>query len=62
MTSRLSLYKRALKIALSESRSAILYGPRKVGKTTFLKFNFPNAVVIDLLKSEVRAEFQIPLT
>lgn len=59
MTSRLSSYKRALKIDLSESRSAILYGPRKVGKTTFLKLNFPKAVVIDLLKSEVRAEFQI---
>ena len=40
---------RILKIALPENRSAFLWGPRKTGKTTLLRQQFPNAFWIDLL-------------
>ncbi|MBL7668893.1 MAG: ATP-binding protein [Bdellovibrionaceae bacterium] len=59
MASRLSSFKRTLRIDIRESRSAILYGPRKVGKTTFLRINFSKSILIDLLKSDLRASFQI---
>lgn len=41
--------KRALKIELPRNRSAFLWGPRKSGKTTLLKQQFPDALWIDLL-------------
>ncbi|MBF0360810.1 MAG: ATP-binding protein [Oligoflexia bacterium] len=59
MNSRLSSYKRILSIDLDEARSAILFGPRKVGKTTYLTKKYPKAIYIDLLKSDQRAEFQV---
>ena len=40
---------RIQKIALPENRSAFLWGPRKTGKTTLLKQQFPNAFWVDLL-------------
>lgn len=59
MTSRLSSFKRTLDIDLEEARSAILFGPRKVGKTTYLRSHFPEAIYMDLLKTDLRAELQV---
>ncbi len=44
-----SLIDRILKVKLPENRSAFLWGPRKSGKTTLLKQQFPDAFWIDLL-------------
>ena len=43
------LISRILKIQLPENRSAFLWGPRKTGKTTLLRQQFPEAFWIDLL-------------
>ena len=37
---------------LSENETFFLWGPRQTGKNTLLKTTFPNALWIDLLKSE----------
>jgi len=44
--------KRALSIDLPERQSAFLWGPRKTGKTTYLKTNFPDSLVYDFLKTD----------
>lgn len=44
---------RCLRIQLPERQSAFLWGPRKVGKSTFLRRAFPNSIVIDFLKTDV---------
>jgi uncharacterized protein len=38
-------------------QTIILFGPRKTGKTTFLKQAFPNSMFIDLLQSEVLRKY-----
>jgi len=43
------MIKRILKIDLPRMRSAFLWGPRKTGKTTLLRQQFPDACWIDLL-------------
>jgi len=43
------LIERIQKIDLPQDRSAFLWGPRKTGKTTLLRQQFPNACWIDLL-------------
>ncbi|MFH1959316.1 MAG: AAA family ATPase, partial [Patescibacteria group bacterium] len=45
--------KRLLHISLPPGQSAFLWGPRKVGKSTFLKSNFSSSIVYDLLKSDL---------
>jgi uncharacterized protein len=42
---------RLLKIKLPKGQSAFLWGPRKTGKTTFLRAAFPNSLSYDLLKT-----------
>ncbi len=44
-----TLIDRILKVKLPENRSAFLWGPRKSGKTTLLRQQFPDAFWIDLL-------------
>ncbi|NLH38437.1 MAG: ATP-binding protein [Elusimicrobia bacterium] len=44
-----SFVKRIQQIKLSANRSAFLWGPRKTGKTTLLKQQFPDALWIDFL-------------
>ena len=44
---------RIQKLKLPSDRSAFLWGPRKTGKTTLLKRQFPNAYWIDLLNYEL---------
>jgi len=57
--SRLSSILRTLEIVFEEEQAVLLLGPRKVGKTTFLNKHFLKATYFDLLKSDVRAKFQI---
>lgn len=46
------MYQRVLDLSFSSSKSFFLWGPRQVGKSTLLKKTFPQAVWIDLLKSD----------
>ncbi|MFO8052991.1 MAG: AAA family ATPase [Candidatus Omnitrophota bacterium] len=45
--------KRLLNIKLPKGQSAFLWGPRKTGKTTFLKTHFPDSLVFDFLKTDL---------
>jgi len=47
------LIKRIQKIDLPRDRSAFLWGPRKTGKTTLLRQQFPNACWVDLLEYDL---------
>ncbi len=48
---------RILQIDLPPRQSAFLWGPRKTGKTTFLKQNFPKSLVFDFLKTDIFLAF-----
>jgi len=48
---------RLLKMELPVGQSAFLWGPRKTGKTTYLRTTFPNSRVYDLLKTDLFLEF-----
>jgi predicted AAA+ superfamily ATPase len=48
---------RSLKIELPPNRSAFLWGPRKTGKTYWITRNFPDSILIDLLKTDVFADY-----
>ena len=45
--------KRLLKIKLPKGQSAFLWGPRKTGKTSYLKEHFPNSLYYDFLKTDL---------
>ncbi len=47
---------RLLKIKLPKGQSAFLWGPRKTGKTTFLREAFPKSLSYDLLKTDLFLE------
>ena len=47
---------RLLKIKLPKGQSAFLWGPRKTGKTTFLRATFPDSLIYDLLKTDLFLE------
>ena len=49
--------KRLLKMNLPSHQSAFLWGPRKTGKSTFLRDNFPRSIVYDFLKTDLFLEF-----
>jgi predicted AAA+ superfamily ATPase len=57
VTSRLSVYQRLLQIDLGDHNVAFLWGPRKVGKTTLLRQQFPHAKFYDLLNTELKTQF-----
>ena len=44
-------------MALPPGQSAFLWGPRKTGKTTYLKDRFPQSLVFDFLKTDLFMEF-----
>jgi len=44
--------KRILDIKLPQKQSAFLWGPRKTGKTTYLKNHFPDSLIFDFLKTD----------
>lgn len=46
------MFKRSLHLPLPGSESFFLWGPRQIGKTTLLRETYPDAIWIDLLKSE----------
>jgi predicted AAA+ superfamily ATPase len=48
--------ERVLKIALPARRSAFLWGPRKTGKSTYLRSAFPGSPVFDLLQTDLMLE------
>ncbi len=48
------MIERLLSIDLAEHNAAFLWGPRKVGKTTLLRQQFPHALRYDLLDSDLR--------
>jgi len=50
-------FKRLLEIRLPPGRSAFLWGPRKVGKSFWIRHHLPDARLIDLLKTDEFAEY-----
>jgi predicted AAA+ superfamily ATPase len=48
---------RLLNIELPPKRSAFLWGPRKTGKTYWVNRYFPDAILIDLLKTDLFADY-----
>ena len=53
----MTLYSRLLDLSLPQEQSGFLWGPRKVGKSTFLKGRFPDSAYFDLLDSRLFLEF-----
>ncbi|MGD8208826.1 MAG: ATP-binding protein [Desulfobacterales bacterium] len=51
------IINRLLKIELPPNQSAFLWGPRKTGKTYWITRNFPDSILIDLLKTDVFADY-----
>jgi predicted AAA+ superfamily ATPase len=49
--------QRILRINLPKGKSAFLWGPRKTGKTTFLKETFPDSLIFDMLQTDLFLEF-----
>jgi predicted AAA+ superfamily ATPase len=52
-----TIKNRVLKIELPPNRSAFLWGPRKAGKTYWVNRHFPDSILIDLLKSDLFADY-----
>lgn len=52
----INVYKRDFKINKTSHQSFFLFGPRGVGKTTWLKKNLPNSIYLDLLNSKLYRE------
>ncbi len=48
--------ERALRIALPAHQSAFLWGPRKTGKSTYLRSAFPDSLTFDLLQTDLMLE------
>lgn len=46
------IYSRLLPLPERPAQSFFLWGPRKTGKTTLLKARYPDALRIDLLKTD----------
>ena len=55
-TSAVSHVERLLKIELPPGQSAFLWGPRKTGKSTFLKIAFPHSPVFDFLQTDLHLD------
>jgi predicted AAA+ superfamily ATPase len=51
------IIQRALELKLAPRSSAFLWGPRRVGKSFWIRQTFPGATLIDLLKSDVFQEY-----
>jgi predicted AAA+ superfamily ATPase len=47
------IFARTLRINLPQRQSAFLWGPRKTGKTTYLRTAFPGSVTYDFLRTEL---------
>lgn len=53
----MSNIKRIFSLNLPAKQSAFLWGPRKVGKSYWLRQYFPNEILIDFLKTDVFADY-----
>jgi predicted AAA+ superfamily ATPase len=53
----MNIKKRLLNIQLPPGKSAFLWGPRKVGKSYWIRQHLKDAVVINLLKTDVFADY-----
>src|SRR5262249_26639120 len=51
------IFDRFVDVSLPRGRSAFLWGPRRVGKSHWIRRTFPDAPLIDLLQSDVFAEY-----
>jgi predicted AAA+ superfamily ATPase len=51
------IVKRLLELRLPSRASAFLWGPRRVGKSYWIRQHYPNASLIDLLQTDVFAEY-----
>lgn len=49
--------ERKLDISLPNRQSAFLWGPRKTGKSTYLRKSFPQSLIYDFLKTDLALEF-----
>ena len=49
--------ERAITIALPARQSAFLWGPRKTGKSTYLRSAFPESLSFDLLQTDLMLDF-----
>lgn len=52
------MYNRVLQFDVIEEDSVFLFGARQTGKSTLLQQRFPNAMYIDLLKSEIYERYR----
>ena len=52
-----NITERILKINLPLNRSAFLWGPRKTGKTYWINNHYKNGIIIDLLKTDIFADY-----
>ena len=50
-------FSRVLNLDLPARQSAFLWGPRKTGKSTFLKMRFPESFTIDFLQTDLFLEY-----
>lgn len=55
--SSMDIKNRLLHIDLPKNKSAFLWGPRKVGKSHWIKHHIHHAVIIDFLKTDVFADY-----
>lgn len=53
----MKIKERLLTINLPKGKSAFLWGPRKVGKSYWLQQHFPDAILIDFLKTDIFADY-----
>ena len=53
----IQMLTRLLNLKLPKGQSAFLWGPRKTGKTTFLRAAFPESLRYDLLQTDIFLEF-----
>jgi len=53
----MKILQRLIDLKLPPKRSAFLWGPRKVGKSYWIRENLPQATIVDLLKTDVFADY-----
>ncbi len=53
----MKIKKRLFALDLPNQKSAFLWGPRKVGKSHWIRERLPDAVLIDLLKTDIFADY-----
>ena len=53
------IIKRLFELKIPPHKSAFLWGPRKSGKSYWVRHHLPEATVIDLLQSEIFAEYSV---